>query len=397
MKKEEKSAEKLGEKKKQSEEKIKAIKEKLSQINFSEVEFESRENEKVDLENSIGQLQEVVDTLSAQLQGRLAFNYSDPVKGFDRSKVKGMVASLVKVKNSVHSTALEVVAGGKLYQVVVDEAITGKALLNKGKLQRRVTIIPLDKITPRTIPNTVSTSAKTMAKSLGADASPAIELVGFDEEIRNAVEYVFGSSLVVDTVEAANRICDSTKTRTVTLEGDVYDPSGTISGGSKNNLGTTLAKLTELSNATAELHLKQSQLIKLSSKLDGMKSQSKQYSKLKGQLEIAEAELSAVKKHISQTSYGMIEEKFKTMMKEIEEAETEAESMDKEKETKCALYNKLKAKEKELTMDREAKLKEIEASLKKAKKVAAETALKAREVCEFLNYVVRLLGFFLSY
>ena len=68
MKKEEKSAETLGVKKDKSEEKIQSIKEKLSHINFSESEFESHENEKVDLENSIGQLQEVVDTLSAQLQ-----------------------------------------------------------------------------------------------------------------------------------------------------------------------------------------------------------------------------------------------------------------------------------------------------------------------------------------
>jgi structural maintenance of chromosome 2 len=77
-----------------------------------------------------------------------------------------------------------------------------------------------------------------------ATAQPVIELVGFDEEVRSAVEYVFGSTIVVDGMKAANQICDATKTRTVTLEGDVCDPSGTISGGSKNQLGTTLTKLT---------------------------------------------------------------------------------------------------------------------------------------------------------
>ena len=58
----------------------------------------------------------MVDKLSAQLAGRLSFEYNDPTPGFDRSKVKGLVAKLVTVKDAAHSTALEVVAGGKLYQ-----------------------------------------------------------------------------------------------------------------------------------------------------------------------------------------------------------------------------------------------------------------------------------------
>lgn len=57
-----------------------------------------------------------MDRLSAQVAGRLNFEYRDPQKNFDRSRVKGMVAKLVQVKDPVHSTALEVAAGGKLYQ-----------------------------------------------------------------------------------------------------------------------------------------------------------------------------------------------------------------------------------------------------------------------------------------
>jgi len=44
------------------------------------------------------------------------------------------------------ATALEVCAGGRLYNVVVDTQQTGKLLLQRGKLKRRVTIIPLNKI-----------------------------------------------------------------------------------------------------------------------------------------------------------------------------------------------------------------------------------------------------------
>lgn len=380
MKKEEKSSATLADKRRKTSEKVESMKQKLAGISFSPEEFNLLENEKNDLENSVGNLQEVVDTLTAQLQGRLAFNYSDPVRGFDRSKVKGIVAKLVQVKDPAHATALEVVAGGKLFQVVVDEAITGKALLSKGKLQRRVTIIPLDKIKSKRISNANVNQAKNIASKMNSSASPAIELVGFDEEIRSALEYVFGASLVVDDAQAANKICDATKTRTVTIDGDVYDPSGTISGGSKNNLGTTLAKLTELTTSTNQLAEEQKRLDIVNTSLHELKSVSKKYDDLSAKLEICEEELASVDKHISQTSYGMLFEQFSKMEKELQEAEEEMDHMNSEKESKWALYNELKEKEAELTRSREKKLKEIEIRMKKAKQYANKLAEEARSI-----------------
>lgn len=380
MRKEESSAEKLSKKRETTLQKVGALKSNLSQTGFSESDFNALENEKVELENSVSNLQEKVDTLSAQLQGRLAFNYSDPVRGFDRSKVKGLVARLIKVKIPNHSTALEVVAGGKLYQVVVDEAITGKALLDKGKLQRRVTIIPLDKIVPRRITSATSEAATTIANDLNTTAHPAIELVGFDEEVRNAIEHVFGSTLVVDGMKAANAICDATKTRTVTLDGDVYEPSGTISGGSKDNLGTTLSKISELSEATAELKQNSARLKTVTQKLDSMSAQSRKYEKLTGDLEIANSELAAIEKHISQTSYGMLKDQFDSMEKEITEATDEVDLMEKMKDEKWSLYNELKEKEAQLTQDREMRLKDIEERLKRAKETLSAKENAAREV-----------------
>lgn len=58
----------------------------------------------------------------------------------------GVVANLVHVKDEVAATALEVTAGGRLYNVVVDTEATGKALLQHGRLKRRVTLIPLNKV-----------------------------------------------------------------------------------------------------------------------------------------------------------------------------------------------------------------------------------------------------------
>jgi len=380
MKKEEKSSEKLSGKRKTTAEKVETLRNNISSISFSPEEYSGLEGEKVELENSVGSLQDIVDTLTAQLQGRLAFNYSDPVRGFDRSKVKGMIAKLIRVNEPAHATALEIVAGGKLFQVVVDEAITGKALLSRGKLQRRVTIIPLDKIQSKHISNANVNQARSIARRMNSSASPAIQLLGFDEEVRSALEYVFGNAFVVNHTQAANKICDATKTRTVTLDGDVYDPSGTISGGSKSNLGKNLARLSELAVSTEKLVAQQKRLIEANSRLNELKSASKQYDDLSARLELCEAELASLEKHLSQTTYGMLSEKFSKMQKEIEDATAEVKDMQEEREIKWNLYNELKEKEAELTRSREAMLKDIEDKVKKAKQIASELADNARTV-----------------
>lgn len=73
-----------------------------------------------------------MDRLSAQVAGRLNFEYKDPHKNFDRSRVKGLVARLVQVKDPAHSTALEVAAGGKLYQARRKEDTYTSLLLARG-------------------------------------------------------------------------------------------------------------------------------------------------------------------------------------------------------------------------------------------------------------------------
>lgn len=53
----------------------------------------------------------------------------------------------------------QVAAGGKLFNVVVDTENTGKQLLQNGNLQRRVTIIPLNKIQANIVPPRVQHAA----------------------------------------------------------------------------------------------------------------------------------------------------------------------------------------------------------------------------------------------
>ena len=54
------------------------------------------------------------------------------------------------------------IAGGRLFNVVVQNEKVGSDLLKKGGLRKRVTLIPLNKITPRTIAPEVSSASLTI-------------------------------------------------------------------------------------------------------------------------------------------------------------------------------------------------------------------------------------------
>lgn len=392
MKKDQKSASELNKKREGAVTKVEKLKSEMQDLSFNDEEFQSLDQEKDNLTSSVSELSGIVKKLTNALERRLSFNYTDPVRGFDRSKVKGLVAKLIQVKNPTYATALEVVAGGKLYQVVVDEAIVGKAIIERGKLARRVTIIPLDKIRSRGVSNSTVGKAREIAQGMKAEATPAIELIGFDEEVRAAMEHVFGSAIVVDNARAANQICDSTKTRTITLQGDVYDPSGTITGGSSNNFGTTLVDLSTLAESKKKLETDSSRLRTVSANLDKLRVTAAKYEKVSTKLELAGAELESIQKHLSQTTYGVLEEKFNDMTKELEEAKAQHRDMQKEQEEKWALYHELKEKEVELTQQRENRIGQIEKAVKDAKKAASDCEKEASEVSN-RRYCRRLVSF----
>jgi len=71
---------------------------------------------------------------------------------------------------------------------------------------------------------------------VGADnVHTALSLVGYEDDLRKAMEYVFGSTLVCDTLDNAKKVAfdQRVRTKTVTLGGDIFDPQGTLSGGER--------------------------------------------------------------------------------------------------------------------------------------------------------------------
>ena len=231
----------------------KKLETELTKLGFEPGKEEEMYQQEASLQQQIRNLREQADGMKRKV-ANIDFSYNDPTPGFDRSKVKGLVAQLFTLdkEQARAGTALEICAGGRLYNVVVDSAETGSQLLQHGKLRKRVTIIPLNKIA----------AFKASAEKIGAaqklapgKVNLALSLIGYDQEVSAAMDYVFGSTLVCEDAETAKRVTfdPAVRMKSVTLEGDVYDPSGTLSGGSSPNSSGVLVTLQKLNEINKEL------------------------------------------------------------------------------------------------------------------------------------------------
>jgi structural maintenance of chromosome 2 len=244
----------------------------LSQVPFDPAAQEALQRD-IALElRVVHDLREAVDALSAQV-ANYEVKYQAPYPGFDGRKVKGIVASLVHLRQPDTAMALEVACGAKLFQLVVSDEVTGKEILSKGQLRKRVTIIPLNKIDGSVVSDS---SMRNAHRAVGADrASLALELVGYEQEVEAAMRYVFGRTIVCKDVEAAKACAfsEGIRVRSVTLEGDLFDPAGTLTGGSRAPASNSiLARFAELAEKQGQLAEHEQRLAAMQSELNKMRA-----------------------------------------------------------------------------------------------------------------------------
>ena len=171
-------------------------------------------------------------------------NFRDPENNFDRSKVKGKVIRLFSIESERFATALEQVAGPKLYNVVVDNENTSSLLLSRKCFDQFVYLRPNNKIQSKTIDQNI---LKLVHELAGNEAQLAINLIKFDSQYYPTMQFIFGNTLICNTSEIAKKLAyhPNIRTKCVNLEGDIYDPSGSLTGGSNIRQDSILMRVQE--------------------------------------------------------------------------------------------------------------------------------------------------------
>ena len=156
--------------------------------------------------------------------------------------IHGPVAQLGEVEDR-HRLALEVAAGARLGQVVVDDdRIAARAIeLLKSRRAGRLTFLPLNKIRA---PGGGGSAAFARGARPGGDSGAgligrAVELVRFEPVYDQVFAYVFGDTLVFSDLASARQQLG--RSRAVTLDGELLEKSGAMTGGSFSQRSSSLS------------------------------------------------------------------------------------------------------------------------------------------------------------
>ncbi|MCA1992259.1 MAG: chromosome segregation protein SMC [Coleofasciculus sp. S288] len=174
--------------------------------------------------------QRQLDKLEAQSQAEQEAQGTYAVKVIVQSGlpgVCGLVAQLGRVEPR-YQLALETAAGARLGNLVVEDdgvAAAGIKLL-KQKRAGRVTFLPLNKIQPSRFTETAA------LRYANGFIDYAVNLIDCDPRYQTIFAYVFGATVVFETLNFARPFLG--KHRIVTLEGEILESSGAMTGGSTN-------------------------------------------------------------------------------------------------------------------------------------------------------------------
>ncbi|MEY8189362.1 chromosome segregation protein SMC [Peribacillus simplex] len=200
--------------------------------------------------------------------------------------IEGAVAELIKVPKE-YETAIETALGGAMQHVVVEREEHAREAISFLKKNRygRATFLPLSVIKAREI----SANQLSMLKSHPAFVGTGSSLIQYDDRHAAIAENLLGTVMITTDLKGANDLAKMMqhRFRFVTLEGDIVNPGGSMTGGAlKQKTTSLLSRKTELE----ELHQK---LAAMEAKTNQLEKQVKQ---LKADLGVQEQTLEQTRK-----------------------------------------------------------------------------------------------------
>lgn len=259
---------------------------------------------------------EAIEELESDFSG-FTFGVKEILLARERGELKGIegaVLELLKVEGK-YSKAIETALGAATQHIVTNTEQDAQKAIGwlKAKKAGRATFLPKNVMKSRKL----STIQIQEAMNHPAYIQLAHELVEFDEHNRNIVEYLLGNVLVAENLEGASqiaRLCGY-KYRVVTLDGDIVNAGGSLTGGSvkqQNSLFTRKAELEQLKKnlsqieqsiyqAEKTLATEKETLTTLREQVELLKVQSEQYRQEEMELHSKYVELELEEKNLKNT------------------------------------------------------------------------------------------------
>lgn len=227
--------------------KVDAKKQKAEKIKQDAERLARQMAEKSDRARVLEDLEKNMEGFSGAVKAVLKQSQSKALPG-----IHGTLSQLITVDNE-NSTAIEIALGAAMQNVVVSTESDAKRAINYLKQNNvgRATFLPISAIKPRYM------EEKNLDDNFGF-VDVASNLVDCDEQYRDIVENLLGRVMVVEDIDCAIAISKRYKNRykIVTLDGQVMNPGGSMSGGSKGKGSGVLSRanlIEELKNEAQKI------------------------------------------------------------------------------------------------------------------------------------------------
>ncbi len=287
---------------------------------------------------------------------------------FLRQKICGVVAQLVNVPHELEK-AIEAALGGALQYIVTDTEEDAKALIEYLRTNRygRATFLPLSAIKSRVL-NREEKKSVSMVGAIGV----ASELVEFNERYRKVFENLLGRTVIVKDMEAGIAVArkSSHRFRIVTLEGDMINPGGSMTGGSVHS------KYSSLLGRDREIKEAENQLKRLNNSYKGVISS---YDGVRLHKTQAEDSLTVLEKrlHALEILLAKAYDHYTRTEKDIEDKKVQNERIERER---IRLHQDMGDIQKEITA-----LQEEQKRLEEGNSYIQQTILQSQDTMRELN------------
>ena len=200
-------------------------------------------NEKRSRANMLTELEKNMDGFNGAVKAVMKQSEAHALNG-----IHGTVSKLVTVEDE-YALAIEVALGGHLQDIVVNSEADGKRAINYLKQNKlgRATFLPLNAIKPRYI------NEQDLDDNFGF-VDIAAKLVSCDAQYHVVAESLLGNVIIAEDLDCAIGISRRYKNRykIVTLDGQVMNPGGSMTGGSRQKGSGVLSRANQIEALNAE-------------------------------------------------------------------------------------------------------------------------------------------------
>ena len=249
--------------------------ERKAKLDKLQAEYDQKESKLYKAYQFVQQCKSRIDILQGMEDEYAGFfqGVKEVLKSKDLNGIEGAVAELISVPKE-YNTAIETALGAAAQHIVVREEEHARKAIQFLKLNSfgRATFLPLSVIKERTIPSAQIASVSNHPSFIGV----ASELISYDQKYASIASNLLGTVIITNDLKGANELARNMgyRYRFVTLEGDVVNPGGSMTGGAtKGKNYSLLSRKTELDDLVSKLPVMEEKTASLEREVKNIKAE----------------------------------------------------------------------------------------------------------------------------